>query len=429
MYKILTNISIIFILLISIAACSNNSNTNSDTTSDTKGEKVKLVWWSHDNAAFVKANKQFIADYQKLNPNVEIDLQIFPYEAMTQKLKAAYAGNNAPDIAQVFGSWAPQYAKNDLLSPVPESMKDWVKSSFYEPALGAYTFEDTIYGIPHEYNLENGGILANPAMFEEAGLSHPTTWEELINTAKELTVTEGDKISVKGFDFISGDNITFTLLSLILQQNGNYLTEDGHVVFSTPEAITAMEELKKFVTEYKVTDMRDFGGDTDTSDLFFKKKAAMVIRGPWTIAVGKENYEVEELDYISMPSFTENPPSFAAETGWGEIVAKSSKNQEEAWKFVQYMAEKEQAKYFNVTTFTVPANKEVAEDPSFVEELPKMKASLDVLPHGKFIGHLDTDFFKKQVNDVFQLIVAEKMSVEDGLNKIETEVNKMIDKQ
>ena len=64
-----------------------------------------LVWWSHDNPTFVNANKKFIAHYEKMNPDVKINLQIFPYDAMVQKLKAAYAGKNPPDIAQTSGSW------------------------------------------------------------------------------------------------------------------------------------------------------------------------------------------------------------------------------------------------------------------------------------------------------------------------------------
>nr|WP_235845710.1 ABC transporter substrate-binding protein [Neobacillus novalis] len=414
---------VFLMLLLTLSACSN-----SESTSGSSDGKVNLTWWSHDGPTFVKANKKFIKDYEAANPNVKINLQIYPYDAFVQKLKAAYASKNPPDMAQVFGSWVPEYTKNDLLSPVPDEMKDWVKSGFYEPALGAYTHDEVPYGIPQEYNIENGGVLANPDMFKNAGLDYPKTWDELITDAQKLTVTQNGKIQVKGFDFVNYDNITFTFLSLILQQKGEYWTKDNQVNFSTPEAVKAMDELKKFVTDYKVTNLRDFGGKLDTSDLFFKNKAAMVIRGPWSIAEGKENYQFEKLDYIPMPSFTENPPYFAAESGWGEIVAKSSKHQEEAWKFIKYMTEKENAKYFNITTFTVPANKEAAQDPEFLKALPKMKASIDVLPYGMFIGIIDTDFLKKTINDNFQLIAADKVSVEDGLKKIETTINQMLNK-
>ncbi|MFF2449681.1 ABC transporter substrate-binding protein [Neobacillus sp. NPDC058068] len=414
---------VFLMLLLTLSACSN-----SESISGSSDGKVNLTWWSHDGPTFVKANKKFIKDYEAANPNVKINLQIYPYDAFVQKLKAAYASKNPPDMAQVFGSWVPEYTKNDLLSPVPDEMKDWVKSGFYEPALGAYTHDEVPYGIPQEYNIENGGVLANPEMFKNAGLDYPKTWDELITDAQKLTVTQNEKIQVKGFDFVNYDNITFTFLSLILQQKGEYWTKDNQVNFSTPEAVKAMNELKKFVTDYKVTDLRDFGGKLDTSDLFFKNKAAMVIRGPWSIAEGKENYQTEKLDYIPMPSFTENPAYFAAESGWGEIVAKSSKHQEEAWKFIKYMTEKENAKYFNITTFTVPANKDAAQDPEFLKALPKMKASIDVLPYGMFIGIIDTDFLKKTINDNFQLIAVDKVSVEDGLKKIETTINQMLNK-
>ena len=413
---------VLLILLVSfsiiLASCSSGGSDG----------KVTLVWWSHDNPTFVNANKKFIADYEKMNPDVKIKLQIFPYDAMVQKLKAAYAGKNPPDIAQTFGSWVPHYARNDLLAEVPLEQSDWVKDNFYGPSLGSYSVGDKIYGIPHEYNLENGGMLVHPTMFEEANLDYPTTWNELVEAAKILTVRDGNKIKLKGFEFVSSDNVTFTLLSLILQQNGTYLTDDGYIDLDTQEAVTAMTELKNFVTDYQTTDLFGFG-EVESQDAFFKKDAAMVIRGPWTIAIGKENYKTEDFDYISVPSFTDNPPYFAAESGWGEIVAKQSKHQQEAWDFVKFMAEDEQAKYFNVATVSVPANKNVAEDPSFLEEVPMMKASLDVLQYGQFIGHgIDTDYFKKQVNDNFQLIASDKLSVEEGLAKIEEAVNKMIDK-
>ena len=46
---------------------------------------------------------------------------------MVQKLKAAYAGKNPPDIAATFGSWVPHYARNDLLAEVPLEQSDWVE--------------------------------------------------------------------------------------------------------------------------------------------------------------------------------------------------------------------------------------------------------------------------------------------------------------
>ncbi len=68
--------------------------------------------------------------------------------------------------------------------------------------------------------------------------------------------------------------------------------------------------------------------------------------------------------------------------------------------------------------------------PSFLEEAPMMKVSLDILPYGQFIGEgIDIDYFKKQVNDNFQLFVSDKISAEDGLKNIEESVNKSIERK
>ena len=37
---------------------------------------------------------------------------------------------------------------------------------FYAAPLNGYVLNDKLYGIPHEFNLENGGALVNKAMFE-----------------------------------------------------------------------------------------------------------------------------------------------------------------------------------------------------------------------------------------------------------------------
>ncbi|MFD0717193.1 ABC transporter substrate-binding protein [Paenibacillus sp. GCM10027626] len=388
-----------------------------------EGGKVNLVFWSHQADAFIKSYRAIIDRYEKDHPNVKIEFQNFPYDVYNQKLKASFSAKNPPDIAEVFGTWVPEYSKNGLLAEVPDGAAK--KNEFYEAPLGGYMHDDKLYGLPMEYNIENGGMLIHPQMFKDKGLSYPpATWPELVEAAKKLTVAEGGNLKVKGFDFVSSDNITFTFLSFILQQKGEYWGENGHVNFQTPEAIKAMTALKELIVGDKVADLTTFGGQLDTSDYFFKGGAAMTYRGPWTIASGLDSYKVNDFDYVPVPSFTSEPPVFAAESGWGLVVSQKSKHAKEAWDFINYLTSKEQLRQWNLDTFTVPAKKEVAEDPEFVKENPYMKTSIDILQHGRWIGPVwDRDYLFKQINDNFQLMVAGKTTVEDGLRKIEEAVN------
>jgi multiple sugar transport system substrate-binding protein len=178
------------------------------------------------------------------------------------------------------------------------------------------------------------------------------------------------------------------------------------------------------VADDKVADLTTFGGELDTSDYFFQGKSAMTYRGPWTIAAGQNNYKVDDFEYVSVPSFTENPPVFAAESGWGLAVSKQSKQQEAALDFIQFISEKDNLTTWNTDTFTVPAKKEIAENPEFLKNNPHLKPSLAILALGQWIGPIaDRDFFFKQINDNFQLMAGGQQSVEDGLTNIERTIN------
>ncbi|MEI0739729.1 extracellular solute-binding protein [Paenibacillus sp. JTLBN-2024] len=156
--------------------------------------------------------------------------------------------------------------------------------------------------------------------------------------------------------------------------------------FQTPEAVKAMAALKALVADDKVADLTTFGSQLDISDYFFQGNSAMTYRGPWTIAAGLDNYQVKDFDYVPVPSFTSEKPFFAAESGWGTVVAQKSRAKAEALDFIQFMAQKDRLKAWNLDTFTVPAKKEVAADPEFVKENPYMKTPLSVLQYGQWIG-------------------------------------------
>lgn len=441
MKKVVFGVLILFLsAVIALAGCSNSNSIDTSTNTEdavnsteqpsnnsSSDEKVTITWWSMDTSTFVDANKKMIEAYKKSNPNVTIDYQYFPYDAFIQKLKASYASKNPPDVAQMFGTWVTDYAKNGLLLELND---DSIKNDMYEAPLGGYTYEGKLYGIPHEFNIENNGMLAHKAMFDDQGVSYPPkTWDEMMDAAEKLTVRDGDKINVRGYDFTGNDPLNFSFLAMILQQGGNYWAEEGHVNFNTPEAETAMSTLADMVTKQKITDMSLFGSQESPYMTFFKGNSAMTLSGPWVIAEGQTTFGVNDFDYIPVPPFAGDKPVFAAESGWGEVVSKVTKHPKEALEFINFTAQPEQAKVWNLTTFTVPANKNVTVDPDFISQVPLMQTSIDSLEYGQWIGPVgDRDFWFKVVGDNFQAVTVGNITVQDALKKITDDINQMIDR-
>ena len=81
--------------------------------------KENVTWWTHNNPAFVAANKEMITRFEAANPEIHIVYQYFPYDVFINKLQTGYASSTEPDIQQMFGTWVTDYAKKGLLAEVP----------------------------------------------------------------------------------------------------------------------------------------------------------------------------------------------------------------------------------------------------------------------------------------------------------------------
>src|SRR5215218_11143371 len=144
--------------------------------------KLNVTWWSPNNPAFVAANVEMINRFQAANPDINIVYQYFPYDVLISKLQAGYNSGTVADMQQMFGTWVTQYAIYGLLDPVPANLSEGMADRYFDAAIGAYGLNGQYYGMPKEYNLENGAMLVNPALLEEAGVTDsPSTWQELMD--------------------------------------------------------------------------------------------------------------------------------------------------------------------------------------------------------------------------------------------------------
>ena len=78
-----------------------------------------------------------------------------------------------------------------------------------------------------------------------------------------------------------------------------------------------------------------------------------------------------------------------------------------------------------MTTGTVPALKDVAADPKYLEELPYVEASLKVLGDGRYVGALpDRDQFWYEIVYPHVLgVLQDTESIDEALQAMEDETN------
>ena len=176
------------------------------TKAPAPAEKVSLVLWSHNNPSFVGVNEKLVAKFMEQNPNVTVAYENFPYDDFITKIQTSMAAKNEADVMEMFGSWVQSYAKGGTLAAVDEGMITLGKARdlFYAAPLDGYVWEGKLYGMPNEYNLENGAVLINKRMFEEAGITFPPkwgSWDELVADAKKMVKMDGTTMTVAGLRF------------------------------------------------------------------------------------------------------------------------------------------------------------------------------------------------------------------------------------
>ncbi len=421
------------------AATEAPAPTTAPPTAAASQEKVTLKLWSHNDPGFQKANEELVAKFMADNPNIEIKYENFSYDEYLQTIDTAMVAGTEADILDLFGSWiCPQYAKGGRVLPVPEDVMtyDQAKQIFFQTPLDGYYCDGKLYGLPHEYNLEAGGVLVNPALFQKANLTYPPQWKtfaDVIADAKKMTEVQGGTMTVAGFDPITGDGLPATLLAGILEQGGDYYAADKrHFNFDTPEAHKMLQMMVDWVEKDKVVDPVVFNDTTnEVSTSFFTGNIAIGFRGVWAAATGQATYPDFKFDYVELPTYFGGERRFAADSGWGAVVSAHSKHPAEAWKFVKYVTtQQENALIYNSDTATIPALKALVENPDpLLAKEPWIKPTLGLLPYGQYIGNL-TDH-DKVIYDIIYPTALEAMqgtmSVDEALKKIDTDANAVVD--
>lgn len=360
-------------------------------------EPVSLRIWTHQNNAFNAAYQTQIDAYMAANPNVTITLETFDYDTYIQTLQTSIPAGTEADIVQMFGSWVCSYADGGSLAEMPAnviSMAD-AEAQIFPAQIGGYICNDKLYGVPQEFNIEYGATLVNTAAAEEAGLTDITSgwanWDEFIADAKALTITQDGVITRTGYNYTAADALSASFYSLILQNGGQYLSEDGTFTVNTPEGMAALELLKRFVDE-GIIDPVLFNGESNwVGESFFDGSSAMGLIGPWAVPEYSGDYpEVAAVtQYVDLPTVS-GTQALVAASGWGLAVSQRSPAQDVAWDFVRFIAlDPANAVQWNLASGTLPAlqaNIEGAAADELVAQFPHFGPWLGLLPFAQYEG-------------------------------------------
>lgn len=290
---------------------------------DNEGTRVQL---------FEQAKAEIEAEY----PGTKVEIETVPYSELNSKqLTACRAGVGVPDVMSQSATATNGFVVEGLLLPLEGLMADLgrdLKAEFNPAFFALMEDAEHIYGVPQSKTAL--ALVYNKTLFDEAGITNPpTTWDELYEAAKKLTLTKADGTKQYGFAYpgTSAGNIWFRIVPTIWTAGGEVYSEDGKTCLLDSDATKAA--VKHYTSFYL-----DGLAPESTMELDSATICQMVASG--TVAMYMDNIGavnsnlVGKIDVATAPYPGMNGIADVGMGGWNIVIPKAAENPKGAAIFI-----------------------------------------------------------------------------------------------
>lgn len=318
----------VLVTTVGLSACSSSSDGSDDGPG---GSSTIDVWLMRDSVS-AQFQKDFVEGFEAAHPDIKVKVQIQEWDGIGEKVTAALASNDAPDVIETGNTQVAQFAQSggllDLSDKVDElGGKDWLKG-LAEP--GAY--EGKQYGIP--YYAANRVVIYRTDLFKEAGIDAAAikTRDQWIAATEKLNTGDTQGIYLPGQNW-------YTLAGFVWDEGGDLATESGgrwKGSLDTPEALRGMEFYEKLQALGRGPKDSDEAGPPQ-ADVMAKGKVAQVISTPGGAGtVIENNPELKgKLGFFPIPGKTAGAPGAVFTGGSDLVIPTASTKQDAAYTFIR----------------------------------------------------------------------------------------------
>jgi sn-glycerol 3-phosphate transport system substrate-binding protein len=338
------------------AAAVGTAALGCSTTNAPPGRKVASLWFSYGGR-----NRRVLEQLvHRFNHSQAVHwihavYQGDYFEALA-KLRTAIAAKAGPAFSHVVGEVVPYLAGAGVL----EKLDDYPGARGLDviPALGqdgSWIGGDKRPLVALPFNRSTPIAYLNGDLFDKSGLARPTTWQELREAARALTVRSGGRTTRYGF----GCPIDWWFwVALVGQAGGQVVDPDGRVSLGGPAGVEALELWQHMVSQdhsMKPPPGRDYNAWEATNQDYLAGRTAMI----WTSTAFLKYLE----DNAPFPVVAAPLPArqrHAVPTGgtfWVIVESAPAEQKQTAWAFLRWVLEPEQVITWATNTGYMPVTR------------------------------------------------------------------------
>ena len=180
---------------------------------------------------------ELVKSYEAKNPDVHVEVDVYSWNDVDRKVREMVDAGEAPDMAQI-GAYS-DYADKDLLYAADDVLSIPVQAGFVSQLAGAGQVNGVQYGLP--FAASTRVLFYNKTLFAEAGVTPPTSWDDLADAAEAL--------DAKGVKYpyalpLGAEEAQAETMQWMLSGGGGYTDDLGTYSVDSPQNVTTFTWLR-----------------------------------------------------------------------------------------------------------------------------------------------------------------------------------------
>ena len=376
-----------------------------------------------------------IEQFEAENPNIRVDwmkLPGVPNEQHTIYVTNFAARSEKPDVITMDVVWPGEFIENEWVLPIDQYVNSSDLEGFLPGMLNPARKNGRLYGLP----LTIGALqfYYRSDLLNKYGRPVPKTLEEMVETAKLITSSEGDP-ELSGYISMWApiEGLFMNYLQFLWAAGGQIYDASGRMQIDTPEGQKALQFMVDMIKDGVAAQSIVAARPNDAMALYGQGRAVFMIvqEYVWPILNQDDSNVKGKVSIAQIPYFDGNPDVMTScAGGWILGINPNSDHPDESAELIKFLTSRKSALEMAEKTGAMPARADLAGSRELTDILPVAEyfslnhAVSDVRPSAQ-AGARYPELSHIMQKEIHAALMSEK-SVSEALKSAQSQIDSLM---
>jgi multiple sugar transport system substrate-binding protein len=310
-----------------------------------------------------------IEEFHAAHPEIRVEVQQIPWSAAHEKLLTAFAGDTLPDVCQLGNTWLAEFAALGSLADLTqrvESSSIVQQDDFFPGVWQTNVLDGRVVGIP--WYVDTRVMFYRTDLLAAAGHDRPpTTWDEWLEAMRDVQARQ----SAGNYAILLPVNEFEMPVILGLQAGAEMLKDDGRYGNFSGESFRRAFTFYANIFEEGLAPKLSNSRISNVWEEFERGTFAMYVSGPWNVHEFRRRMPAamgEKWSTAPLPTRDGEGPGVSNAGGSSLVLFRQSRQQEAAWKFIEFLAQPQQQVRLVLCTGNLPPGETAWQQSGLLED-------------------------------------------------------------